>query len=241
MKEFDGKTIMKLKTKMIAKDDTVSKFPGYMPSKEEEEAPEKGPNYELLSYAVSDNASDLEYTARSGPQVNGGNGGNNGCSYKGFMACNPKEYNEKGVTPESSRIKRYIVGLAPKIQGMLRATQPTTIQSAILRAGILTDEAVSCGTLTKGNEKRKGVEETSKSEGLWKEIKKAKWGQGLWRQLLLETSLWAPIPTKVNAASVYGYYCLKAMFVEKLQLIINVDWRLPYIDKDQVNVNIDVD
>nr|GEY32460.1 reverse transcriptase domain-containing protein [Tanacetum cinerariifolium] len=145
------------------------------------------------------------------------------------------------VTPESSRIKRYIVGLAPKIQGMLRATQPTTIQSAILRAGILTDEAVSCGTLTKGNEKRKGVEETSKSEGLWKEIKKAKWGQGLWRQLLLETSLWAPIPTKVNAASVYGYYCLKAMFVEKLQLIINVDWRLPYIDKDQVNVNIDVD
>ncbi|GJS21169.1 hypothetical protein Tco_0449801 [Tanacetum coccineum] len=38
---------------------------------------------------------------------------------------------------------------------MLRATQPTTIQSAILRAGILTDEAVSCGTLTKGNEKRK--------------------------------------------------------------------------------------
>ncbi|GKD06614.1 hypothetical protein Tco_1181588, partial [Tanacetum coccineum] len=28
----------------------------------------------------------------------GGNGygGNDGCSYKGFMACNPKEYNEKG-------------------------------------------------------------------------------------------------------------------------------------------------
>ncbi|GKF19129.1 putative reverse transcriptase domain-containing protein, partial [Tanacetum coccineum] len=29
-------------------------------------------------------------------------------------------------------------------RGMLRATQPTTIQNAILRAGILTDEAVSC-------------------------------------------------------------------------------------------------
>ncbi|GJU84367.1 retrovirus-related pol polyprotein from transposon TNT 1-94 [Tanacetum coccineum] len=66
------------------------------------------------------------------------------------------------VTPESSRIKRYIVGLAPEIRGMLRATQPTTIHSAILRAGILTDEAISCGTLTKGNEKRKGVEESSK-------------------------------------------------------------------------------
>ncbi|GJR02194.1 putative reverse transcriptase domain-containing protein [Tanacetum coccineum] len=62
------------------------------------------------------------------------------------------------ITPESSRIKRYIVGLAPEI----------------LRAGILTDEAVSCSTLTKGNEKRKGVEETSKSGGSWKENKKAK-------------------------------------------------------------------
>ncbi|GKE71998.1 reverse transcriptase domain-containing protein, partial [Tanacetum coccineum] len=66
------------------------------------------------------------------------------------------------VTPESSRIKRYIAGLAPKIRGMLRATQPTIIQSAILRAGILTDEAVNSATLTKGSEKRKGVKETSK-------------------------------------------------------------------------------
>ncbi|GKF65686.1 hypothetical protein Tco_0192203, partial [Tanacetum coccineum] len=64
------------------------------------------------------------------------------------------------ITPELSCIKRYIAGLAPEIQGMLRATQLTTIQSAILRAGILTGEAVSCGTLTKGNKKRKGVEET---------------------------------------------------------------------------------
>ncbi|GJW99293.1 putative reverse transcriptase domain-containing protein [Tanacetum coccineum] len=64
------------------------------------------------------------------------------------------------VTPESSRIKRYIAGLVPEIRGMLRATQPTTIQNAILRAGILTDKAVSCGTLTKGNDKRKVVEES---------------------------------------------------------------------------------
>ncbi|GJX98791.1 hypothetical protein Tco_0355810 [Tanacetum coccineum] len=28
--------------------------------------------------------------------MNNGNGGNNECSYKGFMACNPKEYNGKG-------------------------------------------------------------------------------------------------------------------------------------------------
>ncbi|GKE16235.1 putative reverse transcriptase domain-containing protein, partial [Tanacetum coccineum] len=42
------------------------------------------------------------------------------------------------VTPESSHIKRYIAGLAPEIQVMLQATQPTTIQSEIFRAGILT-------------------------------------------------------------------------------------------------------
>ncbi|GJU36309.1 putative reverse transcriptase domain-containing protein [Tanacetum coccineum] len=64
------------------------------------------------------------------------------------------------VTPESARIKRYVAGLAPEIRGMLKATQPTTIQDAILRAGILTDEAISCGTLSKSNEKRKAVEET---------------------------------------------------------------------------------
>ncbi|GJR85708.1 reverse transcriptase domain-containing protein [Tanacetum coccineum] len=69
------------------------------------------------------------------------------------------------VTPESSRIKRYVAGLVPEIRGMLKATQPTTIQDAILRAGILTNEAVSFGAMTKGNEKRKSVEETSKSGG----------------------------------------------------------------------------
>ncbi|GKD03782.1 hypothetical protein Tco_1178756 [Tanacetum coccineum] len=83
MKEVDGEMIMKLETKMISKDDTISKFPvkfpRYTPSKEEEEepkkkgskeAPEKGPNYEFLSYAVSDSDSDLESTARSGPKCN---------------------------------------------------------------------------------------------------------------------------------------------------------------------------
>ncbi|GJT93712.1 putative reverse transcriptase domain-containing protein [Tanacetum coccineum] len=68
-------------------------------------------------------------------------------------------------TPESARIKRYVAGLAHEIRGMLKATQPTTIQDVILRAGILTDEAISCSTLSKSNEKRKAVEETGKSRG----------------------------------------------------------------------------
>nr|GEV09145.1 reverse transcriptase domain-containing protein [Tanacetum cinerariifolium] len=178
--------------------------------------------------------------ANAGNGGNGRNGGNNGCTYKGFMACNPKEYDGKGgaialtrwikkmenVIDNSGCVKNQKVKYAassfvnkaltlwntqvqargheaaigiswadfkallveefcpsnemkkleskfwnhkmvganhagytdrfheltklvphlvtPEIQGMLRATQPTTIQSAILRDGILTDEAVSC-------------------------------------------------------------------------------------------------
>ncbi|GJS07460.1 reverse transcriptase domain-containing protein [Tanacetum coccineum] len=82
------------------------------------------------------------------------------------------------VTPESACIKRYVAGLAPEIRGMLKATHPTTIQDVILRAGILTDEAISCGTLSKSNEKRKAVEETGKSGRSWRDKKKVKIGAG---------------------------------------------------------------
>ncbi|GJU57594.1 putative reverse transcriptase domain-containing protein [Tanacetum coccineum] len=61
---------------------------------------------------------------------------------------------------------------------MLKATQPTNIQDSILRAGILTNKAISCGTLSKSNEKRKAVEETGKSGGSWRDKKKAKIGAG---------------------------------------------------------------
>ncbi|GJX37343.1 putative reverse transcriptase domain-containing protein [Tanacetum coccineum] len=65
-----------------------------------------------------------------------------------------------------------------EIQGMLRASQPTTIQSAILRVGILTNEVVSCGILTKGNEKRKDVEELSKHRSGRNDDKRAKVSKG---------------------------------------------------------------
>ncbi|GJU68515.1 putative reverse transcriptase domain-containing protein [Tanacetum coccineum] len=45
-------------------------------------------------------------------------------------------------------------------------------------AGILTDEAFRCGTLTRSSEKRKEVEETSKQGGSWKDNKKEKVGKG---------------------------------------------------------------
>nr|GEW05455.1 hypothetical protein [Tanacetum cinerariifolium] len=50
--------------------------------------------------------------------------------------------------------------------------------SAILKVGILTDEAVCYGALTRSSEKRKEVEETSKHGGSWKDNKKAKVGKG---------------------------------------------------------------
>ncbi|GJV04613.1 reverse transcriptase domain-containing protein [Tanacetum coccineum] len=115
-----------------------------------------------------------------------GNGGNNGCTFKAFQSCNPKEYDGKGgaivLTRWIEKMENVIdnSGYAEnqKIRGMLRATQPTTIQNAILRAGILTNKAVNCGTLTKDNDKRKVVEESSKSGGSWKDNKKAKVGTG---------------------------------------------------------------
>ncbi|GKC24510.1 putative reverse transcriptase domain-containing protein, partial [Tanacetum coccineum] len=83
------------------------------------------------------------------------------------------------VTPESARIKRKVAGIWRRdIRGMLKATQPTTIQDAILRTGILTNKAISYGTLSKSNEKRKAVEKTGKSGGSWRDKKKVKMGAG---------------------------------------------------------------
>nr|GEU97299.1 hypothetical protein [Tanacetum cinerariifolium] len=80
------------------------------------------------------------------------------------------------VTLMSKRIERYIHGLVPQIHRMLRATQPIMIQSTILTDGILTDEVVRYGTLLKGSEKRKDVEETSKEGGLGNDNKRTKMG-----------------------------------------------------------------
>ncbi|GJS24938.1 putative reverse transcriptase domain-containing protein [Tanacetum coccineum] len=77
---------------------------------------------------------------------------------------------------------------------MLRATQPTTIQSAILTAEILTDEAVHYGTLTKGNDKRKKIEESNKQGSAWKDNKKSKTGSGFVATVPPRNdNCWAPI------------------------------------------------
>ncbi|GJW53698.1 reverse transcriptase domain-containing protein [Tanacetum coccineum] len=212
----------------------------------------------LLTLTNNVNNANANGGNRNGENGNGGNGGNNnGCTYKKFLACKPRDFDGKGgaivisrciekiksvmdisgcvnnqkvryassslinkaltwwntqiqargreatmgmmweefkallveefcptklvphlVTPESKRIERYIHGLAPQIHGMIRATQPTTIQSAILMDGVLTDEAVRCGTLLKSSEKRKEVVKSSKQGGSWNDNKRAKVGKG---------------------------------------------------------------
>nr|GEU50816.1 putative reverse transcriptase domain-containing protein [Tanacetum cinerariifolium] len=54
----------------------------------------------------------------------------------------------------------------------------TPESSHIKRVGILTNEAVSCGTRTKGNEKRKGLEESSKQGGGRNKNKRVKVSKG---------------------------------------------------------------
>ncbi|GKF86616.1 reverse transcriptase domain-containing protein, partial [Tanacetum coccineum] len=68
------------------------------------------------------------------------------------------------VTYEFKRIDRYIYGLVPKIRRMVRATEPSTIQSAILKTGGLTDDVVRNGLLKGSSEKWKESGETGKQE-----------------------------------------------------------------------------
>ncbi|GJS74576.1 hypothetical protein Tco_0707417 [Tanacetum coccineum] len=127
--------------------------------------------------------------ANGGNDGNGGNGGNNGCTYKGFMACNPKEYDGKGG---AIALTRWIEKKENNTQVQTRGMSWTNFKALLVEefcpsnemekleyeAGILTNEAVSCGILTKGNKKRKGVKESSKQGGGRNDDKRAKVSKG---------------------------------------------------------------
>ncbi|GJY49653.1 reverse transcriptase domain-containing protein [Tanacetum coccineum] len=202
---------------------------------------------------VGNHTSNIQGDVRS---VNVGNG-RNGCSYKEFMACNPKDYDRKGGaivytrwiekmesvqdmtgyganqkvksitgsfigkaltwwnTQVQTRGRKAAVGmtwedfkdlmrkefcpnnvmqkletefwcyamvgaghaaytdrfhelasLAPQIHVMVAATEPTIIQSDVLKAGMLTDEAIKNGSLKKNTKKRKNSRELSRKENV---------------------------------------------------------------------------
>ncbi|GJW93322.1 putative RNA-directed DNA polymerase [Tanacetum coccineum] len=78
------------------------------------------------------------------------------------------------VTLENKRIERYIYGLASQIRGMVAATEPTTIQSVILKARVLTDEAIRNGSLRKNTEKRGNGGELSRDGNVKDDNKRSK-------------------------------------------------------------------
>ncbi|GKD32479.1 putative reverse transcriptase domain-containing protein, partial [Tanacetum coccineum] len=80
------------------------------------------------------------------------------------------------VTPENKRIERYIYGLAPQIRGMVAATEPTTIQKAVQKAGTLTDEAIRNGSLKKNPEKRGNSGEPSRDRNVKDDNKRTRTG-----------------------------------------------------------------
>nr|GFB04805.1 reverse transcriptase domain-containing protein [Tanacetum cinerariifolium] len=95
-----------------------------------------------------------------------------------------------------------------KLVSHLGTPEPSRIKSAILKAGILTDEAVSCGTLTKGNKKRKGMEEISKQGGSWKDNKKAKVRTDFMAIAPPKHEFVSPYPKELNKLTVKNRYPL---------------------------------
>ncbi|GJW38338.1 regulator of rDNA transcription protein 15, partial [Tanacetum coccineum] len=81
------------------------------------------------------------------------------------------------VTPEKKRIERYIYGLSSQIRAMVAATEPTTIQSDVLKAGMLTDEAIRNEALKKVTKKRGNNEESSKDGNARNDNKRSNTGR----------------------------------------------------------------
>ncbi|GKB48116.1 putative reverse transcriptase domain-containing protein [Tanacetum coccineum] len=135
---------------------------------------------------VTDNVNNAN---ANGGNRNGGNGGNGNVIENSGCA-----ENQKVKYAASSFINKALTWWNTQVQarGHKAAMRMTWVEFKALlveefcqvtkwrswRAGILTDEAVRYGTLTRSSEKRKEVEETSKQGGSWKDNKKAKVGKG---------------------------------------------------------------
>nr|GEW18478.1 reverse transcriptase domain-containing protein [Tanacetum cinerariifolium] len=100
------------------------------------------------------------------------NGNRVGCSYKEFLACNPKEYNEFCPSHEMQKLETELWNHAMVGAGHAsytdrfhewRATEPKTMQKAVQISGALTDEAVRNGSIKKV-EKRENARKPSKDK-----------------------------------------------------------------------------
>ncbi|GKC14350.1 hypothetical protein Tco_1011132, partial [Tanacetum coccineum] len=81
------------------------------------------------------------------------------------------------VTLENKRIERYIYGLALHIYVMVAATEPIIIQSVVLKARMLTDEAIRNASLKKNTEKRGKGGEPSRDGNVKDDNKRSRTGK----------------------------------------------------------------
>ncbi|GJS35593.1 putative reverse transcriptase domain-containing protein [Tanacetum coccineum] len=128
-----------------------------------------------------------------------------GCAYKEFLACNLRDFEAnqkvkyaagyligKALTWWNTQIMRYKIwnlsfGFTLWSELAMRrtlidstnllATEPTTIQSDVLKAGMLTDEAVRTGALKKNTEKRRNNEELSRDGKVKDDNKRSRTGR----------------------------------------------------------------
>ncbi|GJS04391.1 putative reverse transcriptase domain-containing protein [Tanacetum coccineum] len=104
------------------------------------------------------------------------------------------------VTPENRRIKRYVYGLAPQIQGMVATTEPKTIQKTVQIARTLTDEALRNASIKKNPEKTGNGGEPSKDRNVRDDNKRTRTGNAfatttnpVWRENMgMGSGLWEP-------------------------------------------------
>ncbi|GKB56244.1 putative reverse transcriptase domain-containing protein [Tanacetum coccineum] len=112
-----------------------------------------------------------------------GNDGNNGCSYKTFTAYNPKEFGGKGSawnTQVQARGCEAAIGMSWNDFRALLMEEfcPSNEMEKLENEFWNHTMAVRCGTLTKGNDKRIEMEESSKQGSTCKDNKKSKTGSG---------------------------------------------------------------
>nr|GEW33628.1 putative reverse transcriptase domain-containing protein [Tanacetum cinerariifolium] len=151
---------MKKEMRMISKDGTISEFPGYTSSKEESEkkgsneASKMGSNSKSSGYATRNEpkCKEIEYTCESGVQARGREAAV-GMTWVEFKALFVKEFcpsNEMEKLESKfwndTMVGANHTGYTDRFHELAKLVSHL---SAILKAEILTDEAVRCGTLTR--------------------------------------------------------------------------------------------
>ncbi|GKB65779.1 hypothetical protein Tco_0927191 [Tanacetum coccineum] len=104
-----------------------------------------------------------------------------GCTYKKFLACNPKEYDGKGGDIVYTRWIEKIDSLQDmsryeENQKMVAAKEPPIIQKVVQKDGTLTDEAIRNGSLKKNPKKRRNGGEPNRDRNARDESKRTRTG-----------------------------------------------------------------